>query len=449
MRKHTDARRGRHVRSPCPDGRDSILTLYADDPERADRIVFRRVPHADRRGFLKSAGLAAMGAMLGAAIPFHRRMPAGFVPEALARETLHLEGKDGLTVLNDRPLNAETPPHLLDGDVTLTKHHFIRNNGIPPADTGADGWTLTVDGEVGRPMEWTIGDLRERFEVVSRKLLIECAGNGRVAFDPPASGIQWTLGAVGNAEWTGVRMRDVLEASEIRPDAVYTGHFGRDVHLSGNPEKLPISRGVPIKKAMDPDTLIAFGMNGGPIHPMNGAPLRIVAPGWPASCSQKWLSRIWVRDQVHDGPKMTGTSYGVPGYPVAPGEEVPKEAFRIIEEMPAKSLITNPETGTTLPSGTPVIAVRGHAWAGDSEIKSVHVSSDYGITWKPADVNAPPNSHSWQRWSAKIALPSHGYYEIWARATDDRGRTQPFAVSWNPNGYLNNAMHRISVRVAA
>ena len=298
-------------------------------------------------------------------------------------------------------------------------------------------------------MELTIGELRERFAVVSRKLLIECAGNGRSAFDPPASGNQWTLGAVGNAEWTGVRMRDVLEASELRPDAVYTGHFGRDVHLSGNPEKLPISRGVPIEKAMDPDTLIAFGMNGGPIHPMNGAPLRIVAPGWPASCSQKWLSRIWVRDQVHDGSKMTGTSYRVPGYPVAPGEEVPKEAFRIIEEMPVKSLITSPEAGTTLPNGTPVVAVRGHAWVGDREVIAVHVSSDYGITWNPADVSAPPNSHSWQRWSAQISLPSHGYYEIWARATDSRGRTQPFAVAWNPNGYLNNAMHRISVRVAA
>ena len=126
MRKHADAHRGRHVWSPCPDGRNSILTLYADDPERADRVVFGRFPHANRRGFLQGAGLAAMGAMLGAAIPFHRRIPAGFVPEALARETLLLEGKDGLTVLNDRPLNAETPAHLLDDDVTPTKHHFIR-----------------------------------------------------------------------------------------------------------------------------------------------------------------------------------------------------------------------------------------------------------------------------------------------------------------------------------
>ncbi len=426
-----------------------ILDLYAEDPDRADRVVFGRTALSDRRGFLHVAGLTAMGAMLGAAIPFHRHMPAGFVPEALAAKAHLIDGKDGLTLLNDRPLNAETPAHLLDDEVTPTARHFIRNNGIPPARADPDGWILTVDGEVGRPLELSIGELRERFEVVSRKLLMECGGNGRASFDPPASGNQWTLGAVGNAEWTGVRMRDVLQAAELRPNAVYTGHFGADAHLSGDPDRSPISRGVPIRKAMDPDTLIAFAMNGGPIHPMNGAPIRIVAPGWPGSCSQKWLTRIWIRDRVHDGSKMTGTSYRVPAYPVAPGEEVPKDDFRIIEVMPVKSLITHPATGATLAAGTTSVSVRGQAWAGDHEVRAVHVSADFGATWQPTELRAPPNTHSWQRWQARVPLPSHGYYEIWARATDSRGRMQPFAVAWNPKGYLNNAMHRISLQVAA
>ena len=427
----------------------SILELYADDPERADKVVFGREANENRRGFLRGAGLATMGAMLGAAIPFSRNMPAGFVPEALAAKMMKIDGKDGLTVLNDRPVNAETPPHLLDDDVTPTSRHFIRNNGLVPANTSADGWMLTVDGQVNTPLKLSIGDLKQKFEVVSRKLLIECGGNGRAGFNPPASGNQWTYGAVANAEWTGVRMRDVLKAAGLKPDAVYTGHIGADTHLSGDPKKLPLSRGVPISKAMDPDTLIVFAMNGKAIHPMNGAPLRVVSPGWPGSCSQKWLNRIWVRDQVHDGTKMTGKVYRRPGYPVAPGEKVPTSAFEIIEEMPVKSLITNPASGVTLPKGTKSLAVRGHAWAGDRPIRQVDVTVDFGASWTKANLEPAPNTHSWQTWSAAVVLPSHGYYEVWARATDTLGRMQPFAVAWNPKGYLNNAMHRIAVRVAA
>ena len=426
-----------------------LADLYAENPERADELVFGRIAENDRRGFLKGAGLATMGAMLGAAIPFHRNMPSGLIPVALAQAKGKIEGKDGLTILGDRPLNAETPPHLLDDDVTPTSRHFIRNNGGVPANTSAKGWMLTVDGEVNKTLSLSIDDLKSRFKVVTRQAVIECGGNGRAGFNPPASGNQWTLGAVANSEWTGVRMRDVLNAAGVKRSAVYTGHYGADPHLSGDPKKIPISRGVPIAKAMDPDTLIAFGMNGANLHPMNGAPLRVVAPGWPGSCSQKWLKRITLRNKVHDGPKMTGTSYRVPGYPVAPGEKVPKSAFEIIQAMPVKSLITYLQSGVTLPKGTTSLEVRGHAWAGDLSVSQVDVSVDFGATWVKADLSAPPNSHAWQRFRARVSLPSHGYYEVWARATDSKGTSQPFAVAWNPKGYLNNSLHRIALRVSA
>ena len=285
-----------------------------------------------------------MAAMVGAAIPFHRNMPAGLIPAAFADENV-LVGKDGLTLLNDRPVNAETPPHLLDDAITPTARHFIRNNGIPPAEMDAEAWTLTVDGLVDRPMTYSIADLRSKFEVVTMALAIECGGNGRAFFDPPAKGNQWTYGAVACSRWTGVRLKDVLTAGGVQAGVVYTAHVGADAHLSGKPDKLPISRGVPIAKAMSDNVLIAFGQNDGPIHPMNGAPLRLVVPGWPGSCSQKWLTRIWLRDIVHDGPKMTGTAYRVPGYKVEPGEKVDRKDFRIIERMPVKSLITNPANG--------------------------------------------------------------------------------------------------------
>jgi len=423
-----------------------LFELYAEDPDRADQVVFGREPHEDRRGFLRGAGLASMGALLGAAIPFHRNMPSGFIPEAIAAEPMKIEGKDGLTILNDRPVNAETPPHLLDDAVTPTARHFIRNNGTPPEETDAKTWKLRVDGMVNSPMDLTIDDLKKKFEVVTHRLTIECGGNGRAFFDPPARGNQWTLGAVGCSEWTGVRLADVLKAAGVKDNVVYTAHVGADEHLSGNPDKLPISRGVPIEKAMNPYNLIAFGMNGGALHPMNGAPLRLVVPGWPGSCSQKWLKRVWLRDMVHDGPKMTGTSYRVPKYPVAPGQKVPKKDFGIIEAMPVKSLITSPKTG--LKTSDRTLTVRGHAWAGDNAVSRVDISIDFGATWMKADLAKAHNPYAWQQWSAEVKFPMNGYYEVWVRATDEAGQSQPFAIAWNPKGYLNNSMHRISVTVA-
>lgn len=429
-------------RKPEPQG---LFEYFERDPEAADRAVFGRVPHADRRGFLRGAGLATMGAMIGAAIPFHRNMPAGFIPVALAQSDV-LSGKDGLTLLNDRPVNAETPAHLLDDPITPNDRFFVRNNGVVPENTSADGWMLTIDGMVDSPMKLSIDDLKNQFDVVTMALVIECGGNGRAFFDPPASGNQWTYGAVGCANFTGVRLRDVLLKAGVQDGVVYTAHEGADTHLSGDPGKMPISRGVTIEKALTDNVLIAFQMNGTDLPPLNGAPLRLVVPGWPGSTSQKWLTRIWLRDVVHDGPKMTGTSYRVPNRPVAPGEEVLDEDFEIIERMPVKSLITNPATDTEL-SGMSA-EVRGHAWAGDRTVDTVDISIDFGGTWMRADLDPPVDQGAWQNWKLDVTFPQTGYYEVWARATDSDGVSQPFAIAWNPKGYLNNSMHRVAVRVA-
>ena len=356
-----------------------------------------------------------------------------------------IEGKDGLEVLDGRLSNAETPPHLLDDPITPTARHFVRNNGAPPAAVDADAWTLTVDGLVDRPLALGIADLKRRFDVVTEALTIECGGNGRAFFDPPTRGDPWTWGAVACSEWTGVRLADVLDAAGLRDGAVYTAHEGADTCLPAVEGELPISRGVPIAKAMDPHTLVAFAQNGGPIHPMNGAPLRLVVPGWPGSCSQKWLTRVRVRDRVHDGAKMTGTSYRVPARPVPPGGTAAEEDFVIIEAMPVKSLITSPETGRAIAGRT--LEVRGHAWAGDRTVAAVSLSIDHGATWTAATLDAPANPHAWQNWRATVAFPGAGYYEVWARAVDSAGVGQPHAVPWNPEGYLNNAMHRVAVTV--
>lgn len=399
----------------------------------------------NRRSFLTKTSVASIAAIVGTSIPFHQNLPFGFVPAASAQDNV-LAGKDGLTLLNDRPVNAETPPELLDDAITPTDRHFIRNNGLLPDNMDASTWTLTVDGFVDTPLELSIADLRDQFEVVTMALALECGGNGRAFFDPPAKGNQWTYGAIACSEWTGVRLKDVLEKAGVQPNVVYTAHYGADVHLSGDPEKRPLSRGLPIEKALTDNILIAFEMNGEALHPMNGAPLRLVVPGWPGSCSQKWLNRIELRDQVHDGAKMTGTSYKVPAYPVAPGQEIPDEDWEIIERMPVKSLVTFPANATDL-SGSET-EVRGHAWAGDRSIDKVEISIDFGKTWMDASLDAPVNDGAWQNWRATVSFPQAGYYEVWARATDSDGIMQPFAIDWNAKGYLNNTMHRVGVRVS-
>ena len=430
-----------------------IHELYSEDPVAADAQLWgRQADPMTRRGFLTRGSLVAMSAAVGASIPFAHLMPEGLIPAALAQTDtpFELPGKEGLIVLNDRPVNAETPAHLLDDRITPAKHLFVRNNGIPPVtdDIDPERWTLSFGGEsVEREMSFTVAELKAQFEHHTYQLQLECGGNGRSEFVPPASGNQWSVGAVGCPEWTGVRLRDVLEKVGIRDDAVYVAYYGADQHVSGDASKAPISRGVPIEKALQDEMLIAWAMNGEDIPLMNGYPLRLMCSGWPASVCGKWLSRIVVRNQVHDGPKMTGTAYRVPCEPVAPGTTVPDDKMCIIESMPVKSLITFPKSGIEHAAGA-ALALRGHAWAGDREVAKMHVSIDFGTTWVEAALEAPANRFAWQHWNAEVAFPETGYYEVWARATDSAGHAQPMVLpGWNPKGYLNNACHRIAVQV--
>ena len=422
-----------------------------EGPETIDATTdMTREIDSSRRGFLRTTGLTALGAALGMTVPFERNFPAGLIPAALAQDTgLDLmAAKQGLIVLGDRPLNAETPAHLLDDDITPYERLFIRMNGLVPQsalDQQAEGWTLTVDGEVETPLTLTIDELKSKFENVTRQLVIECGGNGRAFFQPGTSGNQWTFGAVGCPEWTGVRLADVLKAAGVKETAVYTGHYGNDVHLSGDEAQEVISRGVPIAKALEEDAVIAWALNGQPLPALHGFPLRLVVPGYPASVSHKYLNRIWVRDKEHDGAKMTGDSYRIPAYPVAPGTEVPEADMVILETMPVKSIITFPETGSEAKAGEPV-EVRGHAWSGKGDVAAMHVSVDFGQTWQEATLDPAPNRFAWQRWRANLTLPQHGYYEVWARATDADGVSQPpLSPAWNPRGYANNIQHRIAI----
>ncbi|MCS6778204.1 MAG: sulfite oxidase [Geminicoccaceae bacterium] len=422
--------------------------LYRKDPERADALVF------GRRGVLKGASLAAVRAALGGlAIPFARFMPEGYLPVALAAEgKFEFPGKHpGLVLLSDKPLVAETPAHLLDDPVTPTDRLFIRNNGgVPEMPADPNGWKIKIDGEVNNPLELTLGELKSRFPRVEGVFMLECGGNGRSQFVPQARGNPWTTGGAGCPRWAGVRLKDVLQAAGLKSSAVYTAHYGADPHLSGDPTKVTLSRGVRLAKAMDENSILAYEMNGEPLPLVHGGPVRLVFPGWAASASHKWLTRIWIRDKEHDGPGMTGTSYRVPTAPIVPGSDSKGEGFRVLESMPVRSIVTSPADGTRLPAGTREIAARGHAWAGDLEVKEVWTSIDFGATWQQAELDRPVNRHAWQNWRQTVKLPTHGYYELWVRAVDANGTSQPFmAGNWNPQGYGGNAYHRVALLVAA
>jgi sulfite oxidase len=352
-------------------------------------------------------------------------------------------------VLGDRPLVAETPEHLLDDATTPTSKFFIRNNGqIPDEAKEPDKWKLTVDGEVNNKLDLTLGELKSRFRPVTRRMVLECGGNGRSFFNPQARGNQWTNGGAGCAEWTGVRLADVLKAAGVKPSAVFTGNYGADPHLSGDQARVALSRGVPIKKAMDENNLIVWAMNGEPLPLIHGFPLRLVIAGWPGSVSSKWLTRIWVRDKPHDGQGMGGTSYRVPTRPIVPGSNDDGRTFRDLESMPVRAIVTSPANGTKLAAGTKELALRGTSWAGDHTVRHVDLSLDFGATWTRAKVDKPKNKYDWQRWTATVKLPSDGYFEVWARGTDSRGVMQPhIAGKWNPQGYGGNPMHRIAVLV--
>jgi DMSO/TMAO reductase YedYZ molybdopterin-dependent catalytic subunit len=431
-----------------------IHSLYAENATEADQLVWgRQCNPRTRRGFLRGCGLAAMSVALGEIIPFAANMPGGLIPAAFAQseDQFELPGKEGLTVLNDRPISAETPAHLLDDNVTPTSRLFVRNNGVPPPLAAIDPrqWQLEITGEsCNRPTTITLEEMKDRFEHHTFQLQIECGGNGRSEFNPPARGNQWSTGAIGCPEWTGVRLRDVLEYVGLADDAVYVAYEGADTHLSGDRSKLPISRGVPIAKALENESMLVWAMNDKPLPLLHGAPLRMLCAGWPASVSGKWLTRLLIRDRVHDGAKMTGQSYRVPCVPVAPGTAVADEDMCIIESMPVKSLITFPKSGVTLAVGKPLM-VRGHAWAGDLAVCAVHISIDFGASWQIAQLTDPVNRLAWQHFSASVRFPQEGYYEVWVRAEDARGRQQPTVLpGWNPRGYLNNACHRIAVSVA-
>jgi sulfite oxidase len=371
--------------------------------------------------------------------------PKQTIPAAPAAP--ELAGKDPRVVaIGEHPLVAETRPEALDDDTTPTDKFFIRNNGktVPPADDPLR-WTLSIDGEVNKPIMLSLGEIRSKFQHVTQRMVLECGGNGRAFFSPEAEGVQWHHGGAGCADWTGVRLREVLQVAGLKETARFTGHFGSDPALDAAHPSPPISRGIPIAKAMDENTLLVFAMNGKELLPVHGFPLRLIVPGWTGSVSHKWLTRILIRKDRHDGTLMDPWHYRVPQTLTQHGDKFDPTTFVDLESMPVRSIITSPEDGA---KAGRAVSVRGAAWAGDQTVRLVEISADKGASWRSAELSPPKNPYDWTRFTASVSFGTSGPQEIWSRATDSAGKVQPNeAQGWNPQGYGANPVHRIRVIV--
>ena len=287
--------------------------------------------------------------------------------------------KERLIARSTRPQDLETPASLLDSWITPNDLFYVRSHFYTPS-IDETAWTLVIDGEVEKPQTLTLADVR-RVPSATVVATLECAGNGRAFFDPPVAGVQWEKGAVGNARWTGVRLRDLLRSAGLKPAAQHLWLDGADTGVGRAPDFV---RNLPLEKALDPDTLLAYEMNGQMLPVPHGFPLRAIVPGWEGAYSVKWLTHIRVSDREHEGAFVQG-GYRYPRRPVAPGATVPAAEMEPLKGMVVKSVITSPAVAA-MASGP--VRVTGFAWAGEDEIAGVDVSTDGGRTWQRARLGA-------------------------------------------------------------
>jgi DMSO/TMAO reductase YedYZ molybdopterin-dependent catalytic subunit len=275
--------------------------------------------------------------------------------------------------------------------------------------------------------------------------MLECAGSGRSAYKPTASGTPWLeTGGMGCPTWGGVRLSELLKAAGVKAGAVHVAGQGGDP--GAVPTAAPVIRSIPMNKAMDDSTLVAWAMNGQPLPWVHGYPLRLVVPGWVGSASTKWLHTLTVLDAPFKGTYMD-SSYRVPPRPIEPGTKMPPDAVSA-EAWPIKSIITSPAPNARVKGP---VTVRGRAWVGEGAVDRVEISSDEGKTWQRAQLSSAQSLHprAWRTFTYEHKPQSPGYVTFLARAWDSAGNAQPAVPAWNPLGYFWNGGHRVGVLVEA
>jgi sulfite dehydrogenase (cytochrome) subunit A len=365
-------------------------------------------------------------------------------PFLAGRPLVRYPEKTDLILLTSRPPQLETPMRYFDRAITPNEAFYVRYHVFPiPTEIDLATWRLRITGQVDTPLELSMDDLRSKFQPARVVAVQQCAGNSRGRVTPHPFGGQWGDGAMGNAEWVGARLADVLKAAGVRATAV-------DVTFTGLDK--PAAPGVPqVVKSLaigriieDPNVLIAYQMNGQQLPMLNGFPARLVVPGWYSTYWVKNLAEISVLDRAFDGFWMK-TAYRIPDAACGCVEPGTKPAHTVpINRMKVRSVIAVPENGSRVHVGR-VVTLKGVALDGGYGIGEVLISEDDARTWKSAKLDEDLGPYSFQVWSYTWAAPKRGVYRLMVRAVSKAGESQPLEALWNPSGYLYNAVQHVDL----
>jgi DMSO/TMAO reductase YedYZ molybdopterin-dependent catalytic subunit len=351
------------------------------------------------------------------------------------------ESSEGLIVREQEPLNLEMPFSSLSGFITPNESFYVRCH-FPIPEISAESWSLKIEGEVEEPFELTYQELLG-METRTIAATLECAGNNRIFLEPKAKGVQWGLGAVGNASWTGVPLAALLERAKTKTGAIEVILDGADegvVDKTPTPAgKISYCRSLPLSKARA-DVLLAYEMNGEKLSATHGFPLRAIVPGWYAMASVKWLRRIIVTDKPFNGfyQSLDYTYWDRSG---------PLPTLAPLTEQQTKAEIARPENGETIAANSKY-RVHGAAWSGTAEITRVELSFDSGGTWQDAKLLGDPVKNAWRLWEYEWHTPANaGHHTIFARATDSSGFVQPPDRGGDRGTYMINHLLPVEVEI--
>jgi DMSO/TMAO reductase YedYZ molybdopterin-dependent catalytic subunit len=353
--------------------------------------------------------------------------------------------KGSMVLQRSRPPLLETPFTDFDSGVfTPNEKFFVRWHwSMIPTEIDPAPFRLKVHGQVERELSLSLSELAQ-FERVEIAAVNQCSGNSRGFFEPRVAGAQWGNGGMGNARWSGVRLRDVLDKAGVKSGAVAARFSGLDQpSVSEGPS---FKKSLNIDRARQPEVIIAYAMNGKPLPLLNGYPIRLVVPGWYSTYWMKMLSDIELLDAPDDNYWMK-TAYLIPDTPhadIKPGQTgvtmVP------INRMVPRSFITNLGAGAKLKARS-ATTIRGLAMGGDCGVAKVEVSADGGQTWIDAKLGRDEGPYSFRQWTTRIPMPDSGNAMLAARCTNTKGEVQPDAANWNASGFMRNVIERLSVTV--
>jgi DMSO/TMAO reductase YedYZ molybdopterin-dependent catalytic subunit len=400
-----------------------------------------------RRGLLGAAGIGGLALLpvpAWAEETVDLRVPGG--PSTRPITTAYPQ-KGRMILQRTSPPWLETPFDVFDkGVFTPNDQHYVSWHWATfPGQIDVDKFRLTVRGHVNQTLSLSTQDILHGLPRVELAAVSQCAGNSRIYMQPRVAGSQWANGAMSNALWTGVRLKDVLDRAGVKPGALQVRFGGLDeAVLSGAPKFM---KSLAVDHARDGEVMIAFGMNGEQLDLLNGFPLKLIVPGWCAVYWIKMLNDIEVLDQP-DTNYWTATGYRVPDMPhntVTP-DQTGYKLVPVTRNVP-RSFITNIHAGDTVTVGAPA-QVRGIAFGGDCGVAHVDLSIDSGKSWQPTQLGKDEGKYGFRQWQTQFTLPSRGDYTLMVRCTNTNGEAQSDFSVWNPAGYMRNTIESTHVVAA-